>query len=115
MSIPTMQPVLRRGRSFLNRARLPGDENEGRLTELLERAAQLDLGGVVIFGAAHLPENLVYYGNYVPTTFHGVIVARTGQPPVLIAGKGGARDHPYIRTVSWISDVRYYAEIGAGI
>jgi hypothetical protein len=115
MAIPTMQPVLRRGRSVLDRRLLPADENEGRLDHLLARAAELDLDGVLIFGSAHVPENLVYYGNYVPTTFVGVIVARPGHPPVLIAGKGGARDHPYIRTVSWIGDIRFYPELGAGI
>ena len=90
-------------------------ENEGRLNHLLARAAEQDLDGVLIFGSAHLPENLVYYGNYVPTTFVGVIVARPDHPPVLIAGKGGARDHPYIRTVSWIGDIRFYPELGPGI
>jgi len=26
-------------------------------------------------------------------------------------GKGGARDHPYIRTVSWVNDIRYASPI----
>lgn len=110
--LPMMEPVLRRGRSVLDRALLPGDEPEHRLHTLLARAADRGLDGVVIFGAAHLPENLVYYANYTPTTFHGALVARAGVPPVLFAGKGGARDHPYIRTVSWVSDIRYAAAIG---
>jgi hypothetical protein len=113
--LPMMQPVLRRGRSFLDREVLPGDENEKRLNALLAAAAERGLDGVVIFGAAHTPENLVYYANYTPTTFHGALVARTGQPPVLFAGKGGARDHPYIRTVSWVADVRYAAQIGPAV
>lgn len=113
--VPFMQPVLRRGRSYLDRELLPGDENEKRLTDLLVAAGERDLDGVVIFGAAHTPENLGYYANYTPTTFHGALVARPGQPPVLFAGKGGARDHPYIRTVSWVADIRYTANIGAGI
>jgi len=110
--LPTMEPVLRRGRSYLDRALLPGDEPEHRLHTLLERAGERGLDGVVIFGSAHLPENLIYYANYCPTTFHGALVARAGVPPVLFAGKGGARDHPYIRTVSWVSDIRYAAAIG---
>jgi hypothetical protein len=110
-----MQPVLRRGRSFLDREMLPGDENEKRLNALLARAAERGLDGVVIFGAAHLPENLVYYANYTPTTFHGALVARAGESPVLFAGKGGARDHPYIRTVSWVAEIRYAAPLGAAV
>jgi hypothetical protein len=112
-SLALMQPVLRRGRSFLDRAMMPGDENERRLNALLAAAAERELDGVVIFGAAHLPENLGYYANYTPTTFHGALVARTGEQPVLFAGKGGARDHPYIRTVSWVNDIRYAAAIGS--
>jgi hypothetical protein len=114
-TLPTMQPVLRRGRSFLDRDLLPGDENESRLATLLATAAEQGLDGVIIFGAAHLPENLVYYANYTPTTFHGALIARAAIPPTLIAGKGGARDHPYIRTVSWVADIRYAADLGATI
>lgn len=114
-AMPFMEPVLRRGRSYLDRELLPGDENESRLTRLLDRAAQQGLDGVVLFGAAHLPEALVYYANYTPTTFHGALVARPGEPPVLFAGKGGARDHPYIRTISWVADVRYAADLGEAI
>lgn len=114
-AMPFMEPVLRRGRSYLDRELLPGDENESRLTRLLDRAAEQGLDGVVLFGAAHLPEALVYYANYTPTTFHGALVARPGEPPVLYAGKGGARDHPYIRTVSWVADIRYAADLGAAI
>ena len=113
--VPMMQPVLRRGRSTLDRTVLPGDENESRLTRLLGEATAQGLDGVVVFGAAHLPENLVYYTNYTPTTFHGVLIARPGHPPTLYAGKGGARDHPYIRTVSWVADIRYAADLGTAI
>jgi hypothetical protein len=108
-----MQPVLRRGRSALDRALMPGDEQESRLNRLLARARDQGLDGVVLFGAAHLPENLVYYANYTPTTFHGVLIAGHGGPPTLLAGKGGARDHPYIQTLSWVTDIRYAANIGA--
>lgn len=114
-ALPMMQPVLRRGRSYLDREVLPGDENEARLQALLARAAEQGLAGVVIFAAAHTPENLDYYANYIPTTFHGTLIARAGTPPILIAGKGGARDHPYIRTVSWVADIRYAAELGEAI
>jgi hypothetical protein len=114
-ALPMMQPVLRRGRSYLDRELLPGDENEARLQALLARAAEQGLAGVVIFAAAHTPENLDYYANYIPTTFHGTLIARRGTPPTLIAGKGGARDHPYIRTVSWVADIRYAAELGETI
>jgi hypothetical protein len=110
--IPLMNPVLRRGRSYLDRELLPGDENESRLTWLLAAATERGLAGVVVFAASHLPENLAYYANYIPTTFHGALVARPGEPPVLLAGKGGARDHPYIRTVSWVGDIRYAADYG---
>src|ERR1700722_13894575 len=114
-ALPMMQPVLRRGRSYLDRELLPGDENEARLQALLAQAAEQGLAGVVIFAAAHTPENLDYYANYIPTTFHGTLIARRGTPPTLIAGKGGARDHPYIRTVSWVADIRYAAELGEAI
>ena len=114
-ALPMMQPVLRRGRSYLDRELLPGDENEARLQALLAQAAEQGLAGVVIFAAAHTPENLDYYANYIPTTFHGTLIARRGTPPTLIAGKGGARDHPYIRTVSWVADIRYAAELGETI
>jgi Creatinase/Prolidase N-terminal domain len=115
MSIPSMQPVLRRGRSVLDRQLLPSDEFEGRLERLLDSATAAGLDGVVIFGNAHMPENLVYFANYMPTTFIGTIVARRGHPATLIAGKGGARDHPYIKTISSISDVRFYPDLGQGI
>lgn len=114
-AMPFMEPVLRRGRSYLDRELLPGDENESRLTRLLGQVTEQGLDGVVLFGAAHLPESLVYYANYTPTTFHGALVARPGHPPVLFAGKGGARDHPYIRTVSWVADIRYAADLGQAI
>ncbi len=114
-TLPMMQPVLRRGRSTLDRDLLPGDENEAHLTALLSLAAEQGLDGVVVIGASHLPQDLAYYANYIPTTFHGVLIARAGHPPTLLAGKGGARDHPYIRTVSWVADIRYAADIGATI
>lgn len=114
-ALPMMQPVLRRGRSFLDRTLLPGDENEKRLNDLIASAGEQGLDGVVIFGAAHSPENLIYYANHTPTTFHSVLVAGTDGPPTLFAGKGGARDHPYIRTISWVSDIRYAAMIGDAI
>lgn len=115
MSILTMNPVLRRGRSALDRELLPADESEGRLERLLAAATAQGLDGVLVFGNAHMPQDLVYFANYMPTTFIGTIVARPGHPPTLIAGKGGARDHPYIRTISWIDDIRFYPDLGRGL
>ncbi len=114
-ALPMMQPVLRRGRSYLDRQLLPGDENEARLTALVASASERGLDGVVIFAAAHMPENLIYYANYTPTTFHGALVASVGKAPTLFAGKGGARDHPYIKSISWVQDLRYAAALGQAI
>jgi hypothetical protein len=115
MSVLTMNPVLRRGRSVLDRRLMPADESEGRLDRLLAAASAAGLDGVLVFGNAHMPQDLVYFANYMPTTFIGTIVARPGHPPTLIAGKGGGRDHPYIRTISWIDDIRFYPDLGEGV
>ena len=111
----TMATVIRHGMSDWPSSLLPDDEYRRRWAELMAAAAQQDWKCAVIVGSSRYPGPMVYYTNYPPTSRPAALLLAAGQEPIMFAGNGGARDHPYIRRVSPVKNLRYDPRIGHGV
>lgn len=109
------EPVLRRGRSTFDSALLPVDEFQQRLAIALRHVGELGADALVVIADAHDPSPLTYLTNFIPTTTPALLFASPKVPPVILAGKGGARDNEYVQSVTWIDEVRYYPTVGEGV
>jgi Xaa-Pro aminopeptidase len=103
--ITTMTPTIRSGRSCFDRRRLPRDEYARRVrdVEALARAAHLD--AVVVLAGPASPGPVVHLANLAPTAGVAAVVVVPGSGAVLLAGRGGEREEPYQRDVTWIASL----------
>ncbi len=109
-----MRPVLRRGRSVLERELLTRDEIDQRLAAF---RALLEASGVeaaVVVGTVEAFAPLTYLTAYAPMHQWATALVHRTEPTVLLAGLGGARNLPYVSTLTWVSDLRYYPSVGEG-
>lgn len=111
----TMRAVLRRGRCVWDADALPRDEFDERrrlLEGVLERTG---VEAAVVVGGNEQCGPLTYLTGFVPAHRWGTFVHRVGGEPVLLAGLGGGRDLPHVRSVTSVGDVRFAPALGEGI
>ena len=113
--LETLAPVLQHGRTVWDRSLLPADEYEGRRLAIDEVATARSCAAVVAFDMPHAPGLAAYLTGYRPTAALATLVALRGEGVVLIAGLGGGRDHPFIRSTACVDDVRWYRTPAEGI
>jgi Xaa-Pro aminopeptidase len=109
----TMGNVLKRGRTVWDRALLPDDEYVERIRAVRAEMEAAGLDALVAFGHATHHGNLTYLsGNVPPLGWMATVLGREGEP-ILVTG-GGSRDLPFLRTQTWIADVRASASLFSG-
>ncbi len=101
-AVTTMTPAIRTGRSCFDRSRLPRDEYARRMRQVETLARAEDLAAVVVVANAATPAPVVHLANLAPTAGDATIVVVPGAGAVLMAGRGGQREEPYQRDVTWI-------------
>lgn len=101
-SLVTMTPAVRTGRACFDHRRLPRDEFVARARAVDALALDQRLSAVVVVANAATPGPVVHLTNYAPTAGVATVVLVPGHDPVLIAGRGGRREEPYQRDVTWV-------------
>jgi len=109
----TMQNVLKRGRTAWDRSLMSEDEYVERVRETRAAMGAAGLEAVVAVGHTAHYGNLTWLsGNVPPLGWMAVVLGREAGP-VLVTG-GGSRDLPFLRTQTWIEDIRTSASLFAG-
>jgi Xaa-Pro aminopeptidase len=109
----TMHNVLKHGRTVWDRALLPEDEYVERAAAVRAAAEASGLDFVIGVGHSSHPGNFTYLsGNVPPLGWMAWLIGREAGP-VLISG-GGSRDLPFLRTQTWIDDLRTSHSLFAG-
>lgn len=109
----TMENVLKRGRTVWDRALLPEDEYIERVRGVRRVAGDAGLDAVVSVGHTTHSGNFTYLsGSVPPIGWMGIVLGRDAGP-VLVSG-GGSRDLPFLRTQTWIEDIRTSRSLFAG-
>lgn len=101
-SLVTMTPAIRTGRACFDNRRLPRDEFVRRVRAVEALAEDEALAAVVVVASAASPGPVVHLTNLEPTAGAATVVVVPGRDPVLMAGRGGRREEPYQRDVSWV-------------
>jgi Xaa-Pro aminopeptidase len=101
----TMTNVLKKGRTVWDAALLPIDEYVERTRVLREAMAHEELDVLVSLGHATRPGDFAYLSGYVPPLGWMGTVLGTVAGPMLVSG-GGPRETPFVRTQTWIEDLR---------
>jgi Xaa-Pro aminopeptidase len=101
----TMNNVLKRGRTVWDRSLLSEDEYVERVRALREVMAERGLDAVVSIGHSAHTGNFTYLSGYVPPLGWMSVVLGAEAGPVLVSG-GGSREIPFVRTQTWIEDIR---------
>jgi len=114
MSINSLVPVLVHGRAVLDLEYLPVDEFEERLKAVRATMADNGVQAAILACSSGRYANISYLTGYRATIRHSVLLVHTSRPSVMFAGLGGSRGFDQIRAISWIEDVRYYGDQGAG-
>ncbi|HVB50315.1 MAG TPA: hypothetical protein VND89_01045 [Acidimicrobiales bacterium] len=106
---------MKHGRSTWDRAVLPPDEFEERRLAVDRAAEAMGVAAVVGFEDSSHPGLIGYLSNYLTAGALATLIYVPGREPTLLAGLGGGRDHPFIKGMSVVQDVRWFAQLGAGI
>jgi len=109
----TMTNVLKRGRTVWDRALLPEDEYVERRRVLREAMTGAGIDVLVSLGHATRPGNFAYLSGYVPPLGWMGTVLGSEQGPMLVSG-GGSREVPFVRTQTWIEDLRTSRSLFSG-
>ncbi len=111
----TLQPVLRRGRSVWNQSTFPSDEFHERVRVVREMLLGEGMRALLVVGGGERYHDIAYLANLVPMMPWTVMVLPVEGEPALIAGIGGGREIPFIRTCTWVGDVRVAPSLGEGM
>jgi Xaa-Pro aminopeptidase len=111
----TLQPVLRRGRSVWNQVTFPSDEFHERVRVVREMLANDGMRALLIVGGGEKYHDIAYLTNLVPLMPWTVVVLPVVGDPAIISGVGGGREIPFIRTCTWVADVRVAPSLGSGM
>ncbi len=103
----TMSPVLLSGRSVWDQSFFPRDEFEERIQTVRALAAEQGIDGLLLFGNRTDYANLAYLTAFLPRSGWAIAILPLTGDSTLFFSAGGARDAPYMRTITWIEDVRY--------
>jgi Xaa-Pro aminopeptidase len=108
-----MENVLKRGRTVWDRSLLPEDEYVERVRAVRDVARAAGLDAVVSIGHSTHTGNFTYLSGLVPPIGWMAVVLGHEARPVLVSG-GGSRDLPFLRTQTWIEDIRTSRSLFAG-
>jgi len=113
--IHVMGPVMKHGRSTWDRAVLPFDEFEERRLSVERAAEAMGAVAVVGFEDSHHSGLVGYLSNYLTAGAPATLISVPGVELTLVAGLGGGRDHPFIKGMTFVQDVRWFPQLGVGI
>ena len=113
--IRAMEPVMKHGRSTWDRAVLPPDEFEERRLAVDRAAEAMGVAAIVGFEDSSHPGLIGYLSNYLTAGALATLIYVPGGDATLLAGLGGGRDHPFIKGMSVVQDVRWFPQLGVGI
>jgi Xaa-Pro aminopeptidase len=108
-----MENVLKRGRTIWDRSLLPEDEYVERVRAVRAVADAAGLDVVVTIGHSTHTGNFTYLSGSVPPIGWMAIVLGREAGPFLVSG-GGSRDLPFLRTQTWIDEIRTSRSLFAG-
>ncbi len=111
----TMEPVMKHGRSSWDRALMPADEFDERRQAVERAAGTTGAVAVVGFADSQHPGLVGYLSNYLTAGALATLICVPGAELTLVAGLGGGRDHPFIKGMTFVNDVRWFPQLGAGI
>jgi len=106
---------MKHGRSTWDRALLPPDEFEERRLAVDRAAEAMGVAAVVGFEDSSHPGLIGYLSNYLTAGALATLIYVPGGEATLLAGLGGGRDHPFIKGMSVVQDVRWFPQLGVGI
>ncbi len=109
----TMRPAIEHGRMTWDRRILPADEFDERRLAVDQLTAAAGLRALIGFDDAPTPGLVSYLTNYRGGL--ASVIAVPSVPATMLAGLGGGRDHPFIKSVSCVSDVRWFPALGDGV
>jgi Xaa-Pro aminopeptidase len=109
----TMENVLKRGRAVWDRDLLAEDEYVERISAVRASMVEHDLDAIVSIGHSAHTGNFTYLSASVPLLGWMSIVLGREAGPFLVSG-GGSRDVPFLRTQTWISDIRTSKSLFSG-
>src|SRR5712692_2670389 len=105
-----MEPVLKRGLTFWDRALLPADEFTERVRLVQAEMAAAGVGALLVWGNAYEYADFAYLtGMAVGGT---VIVTPEGDPAVVTSS--GGRELPFLSTLTWIRELKPAGGYGFG-
>ncbi|HLH69791.1 MAG TPA: M24 family metallopeptidase [Candidatus Dormibacteraeota bacterium] len=111
----TLQPVLRRGRSVWNQVTFPSDEFQERVRGVRGMLSDGGMRALLVVGGGERYQDIAYLTNLVPLMPWTVVVLPVEGEPAIIAGIGGGREIPFVRTCTWVADVRVAPSLGVGM
>ena len=106
---------MKHGRTTWDRAVLPPDEFEERRLAVERVLESIGAVAVVGFADSSRPGLVGYLSNYLTAGALATLICVPGVEATLVAGLGGGRDHPFIKGTSYVQDVRWFPQLGAGI
>ena len=102
----TMHPVVLHGCTIWDQERLPLDEFTERLRALTQRMRASGLGGAVIYSDVRNYAGVCYLTQFIPKHSYAVALVTADGEIRLLAKLAGTRDVPYVRALSWVSDIQ---------
>jgi Xaa-Pro aminopeptidase len=109
----TMENVLKRGRTAWDRDLLPEDEYIERTFAVRDAMEAAGLDVIVSIGHSTHTGNFTYLSGSVPPLGWMSVVLGRETGPFLVSG-GGSREVPFVRTQTWIEDIRTSKSLFAG-
>ena len=99
---------------MLDRDVITRDEVDLRLARFRALLEANELEAAVVVGTVEAHGPLTYLTAYAPMHQWATAIVHRSEPTVLLAGLGGARNLPYVSSLTWVSDLRYYPSVGEG-
>jgi Xaa-Pro aminopeptidase len=111
----TMNPVLLCGRSVWDKSFFPPDEFGERIRIIRSLMRGQEMDALLVFGNRSDYANLSYLTHFIPRSGWAITIIPLAGDPTLFFSAGGDRDIPFMKTITWIQEVRYLKNIGNGI
>src|SRR5262245_32728056 len=105
-----MEPVLKRGLTFWDRALLPADEFGERVRAVQDEMAAAGVGALLVWGNPYEYADFAYLTGMAAG---GTVIVPPDGDPSAITSSGG-RELPFLSTLTWIRDLKPAAGYGFG-
>jgi Xaa-Pro aminopeptidase len=99
----SMEPSIKRGLTFWDRALMPADEFDERLRLVREEMRRMGLAALVIAGNMYEDAELVYLVSY---NVDGTLVLPLEGEPAIFTNSG-SREGYFLKTLTWIEDLSH--------